>query len=371
MKKNALCLLAVMLVLTGCSSENENSTVSANGVVNTVQYSDAQVSSPATAVPEVNSTPVSNYGSIKGTPFVAKNELSSQSSDPTNEDENPVQNSDVQVSSVTAAPEENNTPVSDYGSIKGTPFVAKDELLNQNTLMEEEEKGITDYYDGQLPENVQSNVALLQYDVLEDNTISITWYMGHEATVVIPYEIGGKPVTTIGERAFAKNSELEKVYFPNTITTIKKEAFVGCVKLNNVYIPDSVINLSGYIFSNCTSLSNITLPNGITTIPSRMFGGCIGLNSFTIPSTVKTISTGTFHDTGLIEIVIPDGVEVISGSSFMGCLQLKTITIPSSVTNITSSAFADCSSLEALNVQPGSYAEQWAKEKGYPVKYID
>ena len=67
-----------------------------------------------------------------------------------------------------------------------------------------------------------------QYSVNDDNTITITKYTGSGGKVTIPSKIGGKSVTSIGERAFS-----------------------GCTGLTSIIIPDSVTSIGDYAFYNC------------------------------------------------------------------------------------------------------------------------
>ena len=72
------------------------------------------------------------------------------------------------------------------------------------------------------------------YRVLNDGTVEITDYKGSDTNLVIPSEIDGKKVTSIGEDAFFDCPSLENVNISDSIKTIGSGAFYGCRKLNNV-----------------------------------------------------------------------------------------------------------------------------------------
>lgn len=92
--------------------------------------------------------------------------------------------------------------------------------------------------------NPPSNLATSSpYEVqLRDGSLIITAYRGKEREVTIPSQIGGIPVTAIGEGAF-KDSNVAKVV-----------------------IPDSVLEIDWFAFSDCGELFEITLPSSVTSI---------------------------------------------------------------------------------------------------------
>ena len=71
--------------------------------------------------------------------------------------------------------------------------------------------------------------------------------------IVIPEEIGGKPVTEIG--GIGKNATL--LVIPDSVKKIDANAFKNCVYLESIYIPSSVDNIGNNAFENCPGLSDI------------------------------------------------------------------------------------------------------------------
>lgn len=68
-------------------------------------------------------------------------------------------------------------------------------------------------------------------------------------------------------------------------------------------------------------------------------------------------------------IVIEEGVEKIDRQAFAGCIELKEVSIPTSVTEIGEKVFDKANDALVLTVQPGSYAESYAKENG--IAYVN
>ncbi len=142
----------------------------------------------------------------------------------------------------------------------------------------------------------------------------------------IPSELGGYPVTVIGDSAFFERRQISGVTFPDSIVNIGFRAFERCESLQEAVIPDGVKEIGESAFRFCTSLKRVVIPNSVTNIGKTAFHKCESLQ----------------------EIVIPDGVKEIGKSAFESCTSLKRVVIPSSVTNIGQNAFGGCDSIRQV-----------------------
>ncbi|MGN0654845.1 MAG: leucine-rich repeat domain-containing protein [Oscillospiraceae bacterium] len=202
--------------------------------------------------------------------------------------------------------------------------------------------------------------------------------------VVIPDTLGGYPVTSIGEKAFAGCTGLTSITIGNSVTSIGRFAFSDCAGLTSVTIPDSVTSIGYYAFRSCIGLTSITIPDSVTSIGDYAFFDCTGLtivtvssgntvyhstdnclietksktlilgcnNSF-IPSdgSVSNIGNRAFAGcTGLTSVTIPDSVTSIGYDAFYNCTSLTSITIPDSVTSIDNYAFGYCTGLTSVTI---------------------
>ncbi len=136
--------------------------------------------------------------------------------------------------------------------------------------------------------------------------------------LVIPYGYRGKPVTAIGEAAFAECYVLESVAIPDSVTTIGENAFSDClikdVSIGNgvtaigngafaycaklagdLVIPDSVTTIGEEAFLWCTALTSVTIGNGVTSIGEYAFDICPGLTRLSLGSSVAEIGEGAFE----------------------------------------------------------------------------
>ena len=177
-------------------------------------------------------------------------------------------------------------------------------------------------------------------------------YNGSATEALIP-----DVVTSIGEKAFWENHNIQKVVIPNGVTTIGDGAFAGCWSLRRITIPNSVTTIGSSAFSVCVNLTSITIPDSVTTIGESAFSRCSNLTNITIPDSVKTIGDYAFCDcSSLTSITIPDSVITIGTSAFSNCYNLTSVTIPDSVTTIGAFVFGDCRNLISITI-PNSVTE--------------
>jgi len=162
------------------------------------------------------------------------------------------------------------------------------------------------------------------------SSVTITGYQGTDKRVVIPTEIGGKPVTAIGANAFKDNTLITEFMIFDGITSIGNNAFLN------------------------SSLRWINI-NECTTIGSIGTGAFQGTDLQDMISSwptgkVKKIPNNAFRSSDLNKaLVIPDGITEIGDYAFAGT-QITSVTLPGSVTRIGANAFRDCTQLTSVNI---------------------
>ena len=215
-------------------------------------------------------------------------------------------------------------------------------------------------------------------------------------------------VTSIGDLAFSKSTDLTAVTIPESVTSIESGAFEYCHSLKEIIIPEKVSKIGTYAFNECASLTTITIPDLVEELGNYVFAGCGGLKTINIGKNVTSIGTSTFNNcTGLTTInipksvtsigynaffncngltavhiedllawctidfqdnpllyaghlylngeelhnlIIPNGVRVIGSKVFQGCNSLTSVTIPEGVTTIGSYAFSWCTNITSLSL---------------------
>ena len=178
---------------------------------------------------------------------------------------------------------------------------------------------------------------------------------GYAGEIVIPeiviYDNAEYTVTSIGESAFKKCSNLIEVTIPNSVTSIGDYAFLECEELNSVTIGNGVTTIGIRAFGYCPNLSSITIPNSVTIISSYVFQKCSGLTSIIIPSSVTSIGSRAFAEcTGLTSIDIPNSVTSIGDAVFADCGNLSSVKIGNGVSSIGEGCFYNCSSLTSITI---------------------
>lgn len=245
-------------------------------------------------------------------------------------------------------------------------------------------------------EDVDTDVSNFKWTENSDGTLTVTGYTGTDETVVIPSEIDGKKVKSVGEYAFnncktikslaisegvtcvdgsnAGNGafsgckNLQSVFLPSTLKIIGANAFNGCNNLKEINFPEGLTSIGERAFNSCGRLQNILLPKSIINISDYAFYGCRSISKITIPGNLKVINTGIFQNClNLQEVEIKDGVTKINGA-FRVCSNLQKITIPNSVNYIDNYAFVvkEYSLPENLVIyaDPNSYARTYANKMG-------
>jgi hypothetical protein len=98
-----------------------------------------------------------------------------------------------------------------------------------------------------------SAVSVTNFDVddFDSSTGTITGYNGSDSEVVIPSEINGVKVTSIGDWTFGySNNLMRSITIPNSVTSIGNYAFAGCSSLTSITISNSVTSIGGHSFSS-------------------------------------------------------------------------------------------------------------------------
>ena len=116
------------------------------------------------------------------------------------------------------------------------------------------------------------------------------------------------------------------------------------------------------------NITSVTIPETFTLLVNRNFAQNL-LTSITIPSNIKQIHGRAFDSNNLTNVVIEDGVNEIWEYAFTNN-NLTEIILPKSITLMQANVFYNNPNLTTITVYKDSYAEQWAKDNGYSVKYV-
>jgi hypothetical protein len=243
----------------------------------------------------------------------------------------------------------------------------------------------------------------------DDNTITITGYIGSGGDVTIPDTIDGLPVTSIGDNAFSCCFSLTSIMIPKSVSSIGDEPFEICLDLTAIavdpqntnycsvdgvlfnrstntliqypagkagscIIPNSVTNLGRGALAYCTCLTAITV-NASNAVYSSVDGVLFNKNqttliqcpggksgSYTITNTVINIGYCAFYGCqNLTNVTIPDSVTSLDDEVFDSCFSLTSVTIPDSISTLGYWVFNSCFNLTSVTI-PNSVTniKDWA-----------
>lgn len=176
---------------------------------------------------------------------------------------------------------------------------------------------------------------------------AITEYIGSSTNIIIPKNIDGLTVSSIGEYAF-EEGQLTNVVIPEGVITIGKNAFTNN-KLTEVTLPDGLNVIEEYAFAE-NNLTEINIPNSVTIIEKYAFHKN-KLQKISLSKNVEVIEKAVFYYNNLEEIFIPEGVKTIGNSAFE-MNKIKRVEIPPTVTSIQACAFL-YNKLESLAIAEG------------------
>lgn len=179
--------------------------------------------------------------------------------------------------------------------------------------------------------------------------------------LAIPAQLGGKPVTAIGENAF-NGRKFGSVNIPDSVESIGANAFKDCTSLKSIVIPASVQTFGENVFGGCSAdlvvigeagsaAEKYCSDNGI------QFQTIAGADDFTVQENGNDVCITKYLGTD-DNVVVPasiDGKAVtgIAANAFKGDTKVKSVTLFEGVTSIGAGAFEGATALTDIAI-PGS-----------------
>ncbi len=87
--------------------------------------------------------------------------------------------------------------------------------------------------------------------------LNIVRYKGNDEFVVIPENIGGKPVSAISPLAFHNISSMKSLFITKNVKTVADAAIAECDNFENLYFSDSVKNITDKAIISCDSYQKL------------------------------------------------------------------------------------------------------------------
>ena len=208
--------------------------------------------------------------------------------------------------------------------------------------------------------------------VVNNGEATITGYEGnvYNTLVLIPSQLGGYPVTSIGAGAFNTTGlSRATVVIPEGVTTIGDIAFFQA-GVDAVQLPESLKTIGARTFRYCTLLSKINIPASVTSIGQNSFNSCFNLSEIYITDLkawceidfdvtdsyyygANPLSEGGnlyINNVLAEEIVIPKGITELKKAIFAGYQSVKKVEFSEGITGIGQYAFIDCKNLAEVTI---------------------
>jgi len=180
--------------------------------------------------------------------------------------------------------------------------------------------------------------------------------------IEIPSELGGYPVTGLGDFSFAVDSygrypgnplcsNIHSVTIPESVISIGDKAFYDCKNLTTLSLGEHIKTIGCYAFYYCDNLENVTIPQSVTSIGDYAFFKCGRLQSLTIKDATTSIGKYAFCDCRKLETLsLGEHITTIGDYAFEYSKPTE-VTIPQTVTSIGRCAFASCKKLDSLTIK--------------------
>lgn len=189
-----------------------------------------------------------------------------------------------------------------------------------------------------------------------EDSVTITKYLGKDEVVEIPQKINGLPVTNIGYQCFdGTNYYVTSIIIPDTVVEIGMHAFSGMTALKSVTIPSSVKIIGYGAFSACHRLEEVIFDGTVYELGGEAF-------QYDSPFYEKLLSDAknnmviwndcliSYQYVDEDNIVVDDGIITIAMYAFSKRYKIKNVTLSDSVQSVCDSSFSDCYSLEKVTI---------------------
>ncbi len=132
---------------------------------------------------------------------------------------------------------------------------------------------------------------------VNDGEATVTKYNGSAASVSVPSELDGHPVTAIGEKAFYACETLKSIDIPASVKAVGDWAFFWCHNLTSLELCEGVTSIGSFAFSYCESLeaADLSACLNLQNLPDHAFYNCELLGETALPASLTSIGEGAFE----------------------------------------------------------------------------
>lgn len=193
-----------------------------------------------------------------------------------------------------------------------------------------------------------SNGTITKYLVLE-NPISCS------KDVVIPKEINGETVKSLGTASFSALNQVEDKSCPEHLGVL----YTGNATLDNLAgIQQCLIDFSDWAENHnngsFATINSVSFPDSLETIGEFSFYGQTSVNEVNLPGELNAIEKGAFNTAGLTgNLEIPNGLEKMGESAFYANNISSLSALPEKMTRVPFFAFSQNTNLKDVTLHEG------------------
>lgn len=188
---------------------------------------------------------------------------------------------------------------------KSDNTVSTEQIEASDTLDDEKEQESVSVED--IRNHAESSASDFFCDDNGNGELILVEYLGEAEIVVVPEQINGKPVVTVGQMVFANNSSIKGVKLPDTIIELEKGAFGVSENLQIVLCGSGIKTVGEACFQRCSSLTYVEFGNSLETIGKMAFSYSTNLKEIAIPESVVTIDNSFFSTAEDLTIIGKSG----------------------------------------------------------------
>ena len=191
------------------------------------------------------------------------------------------------------------------------------------------------------------NEVVYEYEVVNENSIRLTYYKDKNTVVSVPEQIDGYTVVGVADDTFKDCIYATGIKLPETISEIGK---IGSPVLQKFNVPAGAEKISSDVFDGCDLLKTVTVSpeNSEYSAENNMLFSKDGTTLIACPDSLND------------RVVVPYGTKEIKDGAFANFNHKLVVNIPDSVTVIGTEAFLNTEVV--VFAKDGAYAETYATE---------
>ena len=210
---------------------------------------------------------------------------------------------------------------------------------------------MNDYSKDSMAPWLQTQQANIKRVVIAEGVTSIGNYAFYKCSNLDSVQFAAS-VVSIGKSAFAYAKLSEPLVVPGTVKTFGASAFALCTALTDVRLESGErISYGNALFDHCETLKNVTLPSTMTSVPGKMFSYCSAIEELEIPNNISSFGKMKLSPiegmVSLKKITIPEGIKKTYMCFFLNCSNLRTVEFQG-VTEIAANTFMQCTAVREL-----------------------